>query len=222
MPIQVLCSGCGSRFSVSDRFAGKTGPCPKCKKPITIPTPAVQAVTIHEPEPAPQAAAGGHGSTIPFRRIDKPIHPAAWAAIGGGAVLSMLAAWLTGFAFRPAPPPPGLLLGAAFALAVPCVLLAYAAVRDRELEAYRGRSLWIRALICAVVYAGLWAVKGMLPAEATAEMWQWIYLGPLFVVPGALAAVAALDLDWGAAVAHLSFYMLFTALLRWLAGLPPL
>ena len=44
MAIQVLCSGCGSRFAVSDRFAGKTGPCPKCKKPITIPTPAVKAV----------------------------------------------------------------------------------------------------------------------------------------------------------------------------------
>jgi hypothetical protein len=53
-------------------------------------------------------------------------------------------------------------------------------------------------------------------------MWQWIYLGPLFILPGALAALATLDLDWGAAVAHFSLYVLFTALLRWFAGLPPL
>lgn len=222
MPIQVLCSGCGSRFSVSDKFAGKTGPCPKCKKPITIPTPAVQAVTIHEPEPTTAAGPGGHASTIPFRRIEKPIPVLAWAAIGGGALVTLLAAWLVGLAFRPGTPPQWLLLAAAFALAVPCVLLGYAAVRERELEPYRGRGLLLRALICAGVYAGLWAAKGMLPAEATAEMWQWIYLGPLFVVPGALAALATLDLDWGAAVAHFSFYVLFTSLLRWLAGLPPL
>jgi len=222
MPIQVLCTGCGSRFSVSDRFAGKTGPCPKCKKSITIPTPAVQAVTIHEPEPAAAGAAPGQAPTIPFRRIEKPITVTAWMAVGGGALLSLLAAWLVGFLSRPAAPPAWLLLGAAFALAIPCVLLGYAAVRERELEPYRGRSLWLRSLTCAVVYAGLWAVKGMLPAEATAEMWQWIYLGPLFVVPGALAALATLDLDWGAAVAHFSLYVLFTALLRWLAGLPPL
>jgi len=222
MAIQVLCAGCGSRFSVSDQFAGKTGPCPKCKKPITIPERAVQAVTIHEPERVAAAGPTGHSSTIPFRRIEKPIPAITWAAIGGGFLLTLLAAWLTGFLFRPGTPPDRLLLAAAFALAVPCVLLGYAAVRERELEPYRGRSLWVRSLICAVVYAGLWGVKGVLPAEATAEMWQWIYLGPLFVVPGALAALATLDLDWGVAVGHFSFYVLFTSFLRWLAGLPPL
>ncbi|NBX30352.1 hypothetical protein EBR04_07925 [bacterium] len=222
MAIPVLCAGCGSRFTVSDKFAGKTGPCPKCKKPIVIPASAVQAVTIHEPEPVTAAGPAGHASTIPFRRVETPIPGVAWAGIGGGVVVAMLAAWLTGFVFRPGTPPEWLLLTAALLLAVPCVLGGYVAVRERELEPHRGRALWLRAVVCAAVYAGLWAVKGMLPAEATAEMWQWIYLGPLFVLPGALAALATLDLDWGAAVAHFSFYVLFTSLLRWLAGLPPL
>ena len=66
------------------------------------------------------------------------------------------------------------------------------------------------------------AVKGLLPPEATAEMWQWMYLGPMFVVSGALAALVTLELDWGTAVAHFSLYAMFTALLRWLIGLPPL
>ena len=49
-------------------------------------------------------------------------------------------------------------------------------------------------------------------------MWQWFYLGPLFMAAGSLAAFAAFDLDWGNAAAHFSFYVLFSALLRWLAG----
>lgn len=225
MAIQVLCPGCGSRFSVSDRFAGKTGPCPKCKKPITIPTPAVQAVTIHEPEPAAGAAGSGpaaHVSVIPFRRVDKPVSSLAWSLTAGGAVASMALAWIMGLVFRPGQPPAWMLLAGAFAAAMPCVLLGYAAVRDRELEPYRGRSLAVRTLICAAVYAALWAAKGSLPPDWTAEMWQWLFLGPLFFLPGALAAFAALDLDWGPAVAHFSLYVLLTALLRWLAGLPPL
>ena len=107
-------------------------------------------------------------------------------------------------------------------MAVPCVMLGYVAVRDRELEPHRGRAFVVRSLICAAVYAGLWAAKGALPAEATAEMWQWIYLGPMFLFAGALAALATFDLDWGSAVTHFSMFAIFTAFLRWLMGLPPL
>ncbi|MEC8508925.1 MAG: MJ0042-type zinc finger domain-containing protein, partial [Planctomycetota bacterium] len=34
MSIRVTCPGCHARFNVSDQFAGKSGPCPKCKKTI--------------------------------------------------------------------------------------------------------------------------------------------------------------------------------------------
>ena len=37
MPIQVTCPKCFTRFSVSEKFAGKKGPCPKCKSEITVP-----------------------------------------------------------------------------------------------------------------------------------------------------------------------------------------
>ena len=222
MAIQVLCTGCGSRFTVSDQFAGRTGPCPKCKKPITVPKPAVKAVTIHEPEPATPTAPGQRPITVPFKRVDRPVAARTWILTGIGAVVLLAGAWIVGRATRPAGPSAGLLLGAAFAVAIPCVALGYAALRERELEPYRGRNFAIRTLICAAVYAALWAVKGMLPPDLTAEMWQWVYLGPLFLFPGALAALATLDLDWGPAAAHFSFYVLVTALLRWLAGLPPL
>jgi hypothetical protein len=217
MPIPVICPGCKSRFTVSDKFAGLTGPCPKCKQPIKIPS-----ITIHEPE-APVAASVGTGRapTAPIPRFDRPVPTAAFVATGGAALALLIGAWVTGAVAGPGGVPSWLLVVLAFAIAVPCVMLGYAAVRDRELEPYRGQAFLVRSLVCAAVYAGLWALKGLLPPEATAEMWQWIYLGPMFGVLGAMAALATLDLDWGSAVAHFSLYAMFTALLRWLMGLPP-
>jgi len=118
--------------------------------------------------------------------------------------------------------PSWLLLGGAFGVAIPSVTLGYAAVRNRELEPLQGAEFAKRAIMCALVYAALWGLRGILPAEQTAEMWQWFYIAPLFVISGALAAFVALDLDQGNAVAHYSFYVLFCALLRWMAGLLPL
>jgi hypothetical protein len=85
-----------------------------------------------------------------------------------------------------------------------------------------GHCSWlVRAVICGVVYALLWGVKGFLPPDMTTDMWQWVFLAPPFLVAGALAALATLDLDWGTGVAHYSLYVMFTALLRWLAGFMP-
>ena len=64
MPIPVVCPGCKASFNVSDKFAGKQGPCPKCKTVISIPKPdpakkPVEEVKIGEPEPP----AGGKSKT---------------------------------------------------------------------------------------------------------------------------------------------------------------
>ena len=37
MPISYSCPHCGKQFSVADQFAGQTGPCAACGKPISIP-----------------------------------------------------------------------------------------------------------------------------------------------------------------------------------------
>lgn len=226
MPIPVLCPACKSRFTVSDQFAGRTGPCPKCKQPIKIPEPAAKAVTIHEPDaPVATSAGTGRAPTAPIRRVEKAIPAWKFAALGIGTVLTMLTAWAAGRVLGAEALKSDLawlLAAAGLLIAVPCVLLGYAAVRNRELEPYSGTPLLVRSLACAAVYAALWIAKGQLPAEQTAEMWQWLYLGPLFVSAGALAALVSLELDWGPAVAHFSLYALFTALLRWLAGLLPL
>ena len=223
MAIQVVCSGCKARFSVSDQFAGRTGPCPKCKKPITIPAAPVQSVVIHEPE-APVTASKGTGRvpTAPILSKEKPLSRLRAAGVAVGALVVMLAALLARLACGPGLAPAWLLAVAAVALSLPCVLVGYGIARDRELEPYSGRSLLLRATICAAVYALLWGVRGLLPPEMTAEMWQWLYIAPLFFGAGALAALATLDLEWAAAVAHYSLYVIFTAVLRWLAGFTPI
>lgn len=232
MPIPVICPGCKARFNVSDQFAGRTGPCPKCKAPIKIPKPAAQSVTIHEPD-APVASSAGTGKapTAPIKRRDKPVRVSAlvWAAVG--AVACMGVAALLPLVFPPTSSgastiPPWLLLAGAFAVAVPSVMLGYAAVRNRELEPWRGSAFAKRALACAAVYALLWVLREAIPYVnpewQLTNMYEWFVVGPLFVAAGGLAAFAALDLDWGSAMVHFSFYVLFSALLRSLAKLTPI
>jgi prepilin-type processing-associated H-X9-DG protein len=60
MPIPYSCPHCGKQFSVAEQYAGQTGPCAACGKPITIP-PAAGSYAY-----APQAggATGGSGLAI--------------------------------------------------------------------------------------------------------------------------------------------------------------
>ena len=221
MAIKVICPGCRATFTVSDKFAGRTGPCPKCKKPITVPSDAVKEVTIHAPEE--EAVRSGRGPTAPIVFVEQPTSRAALIAVGVGAVAAMLLAFLSRSAWGgPGQAPLWLLAATACIVGPPFAWLGYEIVRDRDLESYRGRTLLFRSAICGTVYAALWMVKGFLPPDLTSEMWPWVYLGPPFFMAGGLAALAAFDLDWGTSVAHYSLYVMFTALLRWLAGFSPL
>ena len=219
MAIQVICPGCRSTFTVSDKFAGRTGPCPKCKKPITVPSDAVKEVKIHGPEE--EARLPGRAPTTPIVFVEQPIPKAVYAAVVVGAAVAMILALAARFVWGNGQTPLWLLASTAGLVAMPCAWIGYEIVRDRDLAPYRGRALVIRTAICGAVYALLWAVRGFLPPDLTSDMWPWVYLAPPFMVAGALAALATLDLDWGTGVAHYSLYVMFTALLRWLAGFMP-
>jgi hypothetical protein len=222
MPISVVCPGCQAQFTVSDQFAGRTGPCPKCKKPITVPKTAAPAVTIHEPEGPTASSVSGRIPTAPILSREKPVSRMAFIGVGAGLLVAILLAFLSRLGWGAGNVPMWMLGLGAIAPAVPMAWIGYRLVRDRELEPHTGRSLLLRCCICAAVYAALWGVHGFLPPDVTAEYWQWIYVGPLFFGAGALAALAALDLDWGAGAVHYSLYVLFTAFLRWITGLPPI
>lgn len=220
MPISVTCGSCKTRFSVSEKFAGQTGACPKCKKPLTV--PQADAVQIHEPDAPTATSASGQFPTKPLPKRDKAVSTGSLLVCGGLALGSFAAAAAARFVWPAGQIPAGVLGATAFVVAIPCVLIGYAMVRNRDLEPYTGRSLLLRTLICSVVYAGLWGAHAFLPADATQEMWNWLFIGPIFFGIGALAALASLELDWGTATVHYSLYVLVTVSLRWVADLPPL
>jgi hypothetical protein len=57
MPIAYSCPHCGKQFSVAEQYAGMTGPCAACGKPISIPgTPHYAAV--------PKSGGGGGGMAV--------------------------------------------------------------------------------------------------------------------------------------------------------------
>ena len=72
MAISVVCPSCQARFNVSDKFAGQTGPCPKCKNPIKIPK-ASGDVTIHEPTKPAASSQAGHMPTVPIVFEEKSV-----------------------------------------------------------------------------------------------------------------------------------------------------
>lgn len=220
MAIQVICSGCRSTFTVSDKFAGRTGPCPKCKKPITVPSTAVKEVKIHGPEEEP--ARPGRVPTTPIVFEEHPVPRAAYVAVSIGAVVILLLAVVARLVWGAGEAPGWLLAATACIVSLPSAWLAYEIVRDRNLEPYRGRPLLVRTAACGAAYVTLWWVKGFLPPELTSELWPWVYLGPPFLFAGALAALASFDLDWGPGVAHFSLYFAFLVILRWLAGFAPI
>jgi hypothetical protein len=224
MPISVVCPGCKARFNVSEKFAGKKGPCPKCKVVITIPEPTQEDVKIHVPE---QFAAGGKDSKgravlKPIARVETKVKPVVAVGIAGATVLALAIAVMLRF-MELGNSVPVIAVGLAV-ITGPLVFAAYTFLRDDELEPYRGRALVIRVGLCAAAYALLWAAYWPLPAYGvlSGEAWQWVFVAPIFISLGAGAAWATLDLDFGSAAMHYCFFLLVCLVLRFALGIPPL
>ena len=59
MPIAYSCPHCGKQFSVAEQYAGQTGPCAACGKPITIPVPP--GMGAYAPQPGKGGGMGAVG-----------------------------------------------------------------------------------------------------------------------------------------------------------------
>jgi hypothetical protein len=234
MAILVVCQSCKTRFQVNEKFAGKQGPCPKCKAVITIPKLEEQVV-IHAPEEyaggGMTAAKDAKGRAVlkPISRDKTRFQPVLFIAAGAGALVTLIVAFLLRNSALFSDPVQSMLilgLGAAV-LAPPIVLASYTIMRDAELEPYTGKSLWLRVAIVSLVYACLWGVAALFtifvyPDNAEPEVWQFIPGTAIMIVAGTLTAVATLDLEPLNAFFHYAFYLVVTVLLRIVMGLPPL
>ena len=226
MAILVVCPGCKKSFNVDDKFAGKTGPCPKCKTKITIPAKQDE-VKVHAPD---EFSGGGRGITgklalKPIARTQFRIRPAVAAMIGGGVLAAIMGALIVRVVA--AGPDAGtlryVLSGIGLLLvSPPLAVAAYSFLRDDELEAYQGMQLYIRAAVCALVYMILWAVFAYV--NATIPPFgppYWFALATPLLCVGAAAGKFSLDLETANGFFHYVFYVAATMLLGLIANVVP-
>lgn len=228
MPINVTCPGCLSKFKVSEKFAGKTGPCPKCKKPMKVPEKE-EAVVIHAPVEGPKDSTG-KSVLAPVKRDEAKVSTV--AIIGGVAafLLIPLLAWVLGkqLGFKEGEAlrqPIWLLATGAFLIAPFVVWAGYTFLRNADLEPYRGAALIKRVALCGVIYASLWGLHLYMHKmlyQGDVSLPETLIALPVLFIPGAIASLATLDLDGTSAAMHYGFYLLVTVGLRLLMGLPPL
>ena len=221
MPINVTCPSCHSRFKVSDQFAGKEGPCPKCKAKIKIPK-LEEEVVVHAPQSFGPKDKTGEGTLKPIFRTETQVPAATWI-ICISALLVILGSglWLRD-------PNDGQSI-ATLAIGAVCVAilisrLGYAFLRDEELEPFYGKMLWGRVLISAALYAGTWAGLTWLPIAVGLDslaVYEMIILLGIAIGFGTGVAYLCFDLELGSAFFHYAFYLAATILLRLMMALPP-
>jgi hypothetical protein len=221
MPILVVCQNCKKSFQVNEKFAGKSGPCPKCKATIKVPEKA-QEVKVHGGEDFATGGRNAAGKLVlkPIVREQTKFRPAMAGAIGGVCLAVIVLAWLGGriglF---------GNIVGAGIGLLLVSPLLvmaAYTFLYDDELEPYRGMALYARVAACAATYMLLWAafayLRGVVRPQEM-EAWMWVVIAPPFFVVGTLAGWFSFDLEPTNGFFHYTFYLLVTMILGWLAGM---
>lgn len=227
MAIQVTCPGCLARFSVGDQFAGKKGPCPKCKEVITIPS-AEEAVVIHAPTPEGPTDSKGRSVLKTVKRKDTAFDPLVATGVGGVVLLTLLAAFLLrGQEVANGWP---VLAGGAVLLGPLVAWSGYAFLRDQELEPHRGANLWLRSAICGVVFALGWGVYVLIASQLGETdwrvvgllTWQMGFAGVVAIGVGALGAFASLDLEPVMATLNCALYFVITIALRAIMALDAL
>lgn len=223
MKIAVTCPGCLTRFEVSDKFAGKKGPCPKCKKEIQVPE-LTEQVVIHAPETTGPKDAKGSPVLKPLRRIETKFSWPVAAAVVGISILLLGAA--LAIRFSVAEPPTALLAIGALVLGPVLAWGGYFFLRESELEGYSGKELLIRSAACGVIYAITWGLYWLIPsylldagslAEVTLLMASIMLV--VMVVIGAITSVMSLELESFTGVMHYLLYLIVTMVLAVVSGL---
>ncbi len=226
MPIQVTCPSCLKRFQVSDKFAGKSGPCPNCKKPIKIPEKN-EEVVIHAPEDDAPKDRTGKSVLKPLERTETQITKRGMLIVAGAILTAIsLAIGLRLTAAEGSEPQIWARIIGAILLAPPLVWAGYTFVRDSELAPYVTTELRNRVLILSAVFAALWMLYAFLPSylldlESASEM-SFLWFGIVFCImlaAGAFASVATFELEFTGGLAHAGLYLIVTLILGVIAGI---
>ncbi len=222
MPIQVTCPGCLKRFTVNDKFAGKSGPCPSCRKVIKIPEKSDEVV-IHAPEQSGPKDSAGKAVLKPIRR--KEVALSMPVMLGAGIATFVVFGLALGIRLTGEAPPTALLVIGAMLLAPPLVFVGYWFLRDDELDGYSGRELLVRCGICALAFAGCWLLFAFVPMYLTGEKSVadvpgsfMLFTIPVMIVIGTFVSVGALELEFVQGALHYLLYLAITLILALVMG----
>lgn len=222
MPIPVTCPSCLKRFTVNDKFAGQTGPCPNCRKPIKIPEKA-EEVVIHAPEPTGPKDARGKSVLKPIRRKDFKVSLPVMLIAGLSALVIFGLA--LGIRVSGQEPATALLAIGALLLAPPLVYAGYWFLQDDELEGYSGKEMLIRCAICSAVFAFTWLLYNAIPTylnnhKSLAEFsgLDLVIMVPIMITIGTLASVLTFELEALQGMLHYMLYLSITVFLALIMG----
>ncbi len=223
MPINVICSGCKKQFKVSEKFAGKKGPCPKCKAVITIPE-KMEEVVVHAPENFGPKDAKGQAVLKPIAREDAKFSAVMAVGVGLGAILIVLIGLAVRWSVEDKSQfPMGILALGALLIGPPAVFGGYAALRGDDIAPHKGLSLLARIGICTVVYALIWALVAFVNSyvfdSEGFSIPMLAVLIPLMILAGGGVAFASLDLEFFSGLVHYGLYLIVTVLMRLLVGI---
>lgn len=219
MPIRVTCPGCHKRFNVSDKFAGKEGPCPKCKTKIKIPDKDDEVV-IHEPESYGPKDQVGRGVLKPITRDETRLSAVQLTLIAAAIIGFFVAAFLMRMMLDDKREFSVILLGAAaLVIAIPVVYAGYSFLRDPELGIFPPRERWARIAVCAALYAATWAAMPLAEyAFDGYELGAWISATIAMVCVGGAIGMYSFDFDYLTGILHYGLYLGICLLGRWIAG----
>ena len=222
MAIQVTCPNCLKRFQVSDKFAGKTGPCPSCKAKIKVPDKD-EEVVIHAPEDGAPKDSTGQSVLKPIVRQETDVTRKGLVISVTVILVAIAIAVTLRFVYGGAPL--WAQWAAAIFLAPPLVAYGYQFVHDQELAPYVGRELRDRVLVLSAILASLWLIYAFVPSyvmnlERASEM-SYMAFGitlAVMVVAGAIASVATFELEFINGLAHAGLYLISMLALALISG----
>ncbi|MCY2974235.1 MAG: hypothetical protein NTW52_06160 [Planctomycetota bacterium] len=217
--ILVTCPGCLARFEVSDKYAGKKGPCPKCKKEIIVPDKQDEVV-IHAPADSGPTDSKGVAVLKPIKRTEFAVGKLIWIAVAVGVIATL------GFAISMrlsnTVPSTLLLVIGSILLAPPIVMFGYTFLRDDEFDGYSGQEYLIRTAICSILFAATWLFYWQISAYFENKVMADIPTGQMavfmivMIAIGTVTSLATFELETPQAAAHYLAYFVVTFLLCWM------
>jgi len=228
MAIDVTCIKCHTRFQVSEKFAGKSGPCPKCKNTIKIPDLKDQVV-IHAPEVTGPKGVTGQPVFKPIARTEVRLTAPQIAIIIGSVLVVLIAAVVLRVQFHGKQVPQLItILGAVF-LGPPLAFGTYTFLRDDELEPYRGTEVLLRSLACGLVFAAIWGAYWLVfsyfndwkPLKVPPNWQIMAVVAPVMIAIGAFASQACFELEVTTGALQYGAYLATIVILRLIMNLDP-